>query len=104
MEKGTVIGLILCNAAMAYSIIVAGASFKAFYDLPSIIMVVIGGLAVVMISYPLGVFFNIPKVITKTIFPKVQPTVPVISQLIEFSEIARRDGILALENKTAEIK
>jgi chemotaxis protein MotA len=29
---------------------------------------------------------------------------PVITQLVEFSEIARRDGILALENKTQEIK
>jgi len=104
MEKGTVIGLLLCNGAMAYSIVVAGASFKAFIDWPSVIMVVIGGLAAVVVAYPMGVFFNIPKVIMKTIFPKVQPTIPVITQLIEFAEIARRDGILALESKTAEIK
>lgn len=104
MEKGALIGVIVANGAMAYSIIVAGASFKAFYDLPSIIMVVVGGAAAVVIAYPLGVVLNVPKVIMKVFMPKVQPTIPVITQLIEFAEIARRDGILALENKTAEIK
>jgi len=104
MEKASVIGVILANVAMAYSIVVAGASFKAFYDFPSIIMVVIGGLAAVMIAYPFGVFFNSVNVMKKVFFPNVQPVAPVIVQLVEFAEIARRDGILALENKTSEIK
>lgn len=104
MEKGALIGVLLANGAMAYSIIVAGASFKAFIDWPSVIMVVVGGCAAVVIAYPLGVVFNLPKVLMKVFKPNVQPMVPVITQLIEFAEIARRDGILALENKTAEIK
>ncbi len=104
MDKGAIIGVILANGAMIYSIIVAGASFKAFYDLPSIIMVVVGGIAAVVVAYPLGTILNVPKVAMKVFMPKVPPTVPVITQLIEFAEIARRDGILALENKTAEIK
>jgi len=104
MEKATIIGLLVANGAMAYSIIVAGASFKAFYDLPSIIMVVFGGAAAVVIAYPFGVIFNTVNVVRKVIFPNVPEVTPVITQLVEFSEIARRDGILALENKTADIK
>lgn len=104
MEKATIVGVILANGAMAYSIVVAGASFSAFIDVPSIIMVVVGGIAAVVIAYPFGVVFNIVNVLKKTIFPKVPAVTPVITQLIEFAEIARRDGILALENKTAEIK
>ncbi len=104
MEKATVIGVVLANGAMIYSIIVAGASFKAFYDLPSIIMVIVGGLAAVVIAYPLGVFLSAPQVIKKAFIPNVPAAGPVITQLVEFAEIARRDGILALENKTAEIR
>lgn len=104
MEKASIIGVILANGAMAYSIVVAGASFKAFYDMPSIIMVVFGGLAAVMVAYPFGVFFNTGNVMKKVFLPNVQPVGPVITQLVEFAEIARRDGILALENKTSEIK
>lgn len=104
MEKATVLGLLVANGAMAYAIIVAGASFKAFYDLPSIIVVVFGGTAAVVIAYPLGVVFNLVKVMKKVFFPSVPDAAPVITQLVEFSEIARRDGILALENRTSEIK
>lgn len=104
MEKGTIIGMLLANGAMAYAIIVAGASFKAFYDLPSIIMVVIGGCAAVIVAYPLGVILGVPMVLKKALMPNVPSSTPVITQLVEFAEIARRDGILALENKTAEIK
>jgi chemotaxis protein MotA len=104
MDKATAIGMLLLNGAMIYSIVVAGASFSAFYDLPSIIMVVVGGIAAVVVSYPFGVVFNMFAVCKKAFFPSVPPIAPVITQLIEFAEIARRDGILALENKTQEIK
>lgn len=104
MEKATVFGVLLANGAMAFSIVVAGASFKAFWDTPSIIMVAVGGFAAVMIAFPLGPIFGMGNVLKKVAFPNVPPMAPVITQLIEFSEIARRDGILALENKTAEIK
>lgn len=104
MDIGTIIGLVIANGAMAFSIVVAGASFKAFYDLPSVIMVAVGGCAAVVVAYPLGVVLNAPKVAMKAIKPGMQSMIPVISQLIEFAEIARRDGILALEGKTAEIK
>jgi chemotaxis protein MotA len=104
MEKATLVGVILANGAMAYSIVVAGASFKAFYDLPSIIMVVVGGLAAVIVAYPFGVAFNAVNVMKKVFFPNVPPAGPVIQQLVEFAEIARRDGILALEDKTGDIK
>lgn len=104
MEKATIAGVILANGAMAYSIVVAGASFSAFIDIPSVIMVVVGGIAAVVIAYPFGVVFNIFNVMKKAFFPNVPTVTPVITQLIEFAEIARRDGILALENKTAEIK
>lgn len=104
MEKGAILGMLLANGAMAYSIVVAGASFKAFYDLPSVIMVVVGGTAAVVIAFPMGVVFGMGGVIKKAFMPNVPSATPVISQLVEFAEIARRDGILALENKTSEIK
>jgi chemotaxis protein MotA len=104
MDKATIVGVLLANGAMLYSIIVAGASLSAFWDTPSIIMVVVGGIAAVMVAYPFGVLMTVGKVSMKVVFPKVQPLVPTIKQIVEFAEVARRDGILALENKTAEIK
>lgn len=104
MDKATIVGILLANGAMLYSIIVAGASLKAFWDTPSIIMVGVGGAAAVMIAYPFGTLISCGKAIKKAFTPTTASMLPVISQLVEFSEIARRDGILALENKTQEIK
>jgi len=46
----------------------------------------------------------VPKVLKKVFLPKQQDLAPVILQIVEFAEIARRDGILALEAKTEEIQ
>ncbi len=104
MDKATLIGMVVANGAMLYAIIVAGASLKAFWDTPSVIMVFGGSVAALLIAYPFGGVMKFFAVVKKSFMPKVPPVTPVITQLVEFAEIARRDGILALENKTASIQ
>ncbi|WLD14261.1 motility protein A [Planctellipticum variicoloris] len=104
MDKATLIGVLAANGAMLYGIIVAGASLKAFWDTPSVIMVFGGAIAVLLIAFPFASVMKFFAISKKVFFPKVQPVTPVITQLVEFAEIARRDGILALENKTASIQ
>ncbi|GAB4135733.1 MAG: MotA/TolQ/ExbB proton channel family protein [Planctomycetaceae bacterium] len=105
MDKATIgglgagIGLLLLAIAIA-----PGSSFGAFIDYPSAAVVVGGAIAATCIAYPLKTLFLLPKVLKKVFFPNTQEIAPVIAQLVEFSEIARRDGILALENKTEEIE
>lgn len=98
---GIVGGMCLLLAAIA---IAPGSSFAAFWDSASAMVVVGGAIAATLICYPMATFFGVFKVSKKVFFPKVQDMEPVIKQIVEFSEIARRDGILALENKTAEIE
>lgn len=104
MDKASLIGMLVANGAMVYAIMVAGASLKAFWDTPSIIMVFFGAIAALLIAYPFGSVMKIFPVVKKAFLPKSAPLTPVITQLVEFAEIARRDGILALENKTASIQ
>jgi chemotaxis protein MotA len=44
------------------------------------------------------------KVVLKAIFNKPADPAVVIGQLVQLAEVARRDGILALENRVAEVK
>lgn len=91
-------------ALLALAVILApGGSFASFIDYPSAAVVIGGAISATLICYPLGTAFLMPKIVKKVFFPGSKDLAPVIQQLIEFSEIARRDGILALENKTAEI-
>ena len=105
MDKATAGGLMAGFGLLVGSILIApGANFGAFIDYPSIGMVIGGALAALAIAFPVRSLLLAPKVVKKVFFPKPKELGPVIKQLVEFSEIARRDGILALENKTAEIE
>ncbi|MAT16739.1 MAG: motility protein A [Planctomyces sp.] len=105
MDKATVGGLLAGIALLLISIAIApGSSFASFIDYPSAAVVIGGATAAVMIAFPLGPFFGMGKVMMKVFFPKPQELGPVVKQLVEFAEVARREGILALESKTADIE
>ena len=104
MDKATIGGLGMGVALLVLSVAIApGSSFAAFADAPSAAVVVGGAIAACCIAFPLKTLMLLPKVLKKTFSPDQQELRPVIAQLVEFAEIARRDGILALENKTEEI-
>jgi chemotaxis protein MotA len=104
MDKATVGGIFSAWGIVLLAIWIApGASFTAFIDYPSLMMVVGGAIAAVLIAFPLNTVLTVPKVMMKAIFPKVPEIAPVITQLVQFAEVARRDGILALESKSDEI-
>jgi len=105
MDKATVGGLVMGSGLLFLAIIIApGSSLGAFIDYPSAAVVVGGAVAASFIAFPVKTMLSIFKVSKKLLKPKVPDLSPVIRQLVEFSEIARRDGILALENKTEEIE
>ena len=57
-----------------------------------------------MTAVPLARFFKLPKVLSKTLFAKPTDMIETINTLVELAEVARRDGILALENKAGELE
>ncbi len=104
MDIATIAGLGAGAGLLIIAIAIApGSSFASFIDVPSGLVVVGGAIAATGIAYPMKNALQAPKIIMKVFFPKVPQLQPVIEQLVEFAELARRDGILALEAKTAEI-
>lgn len=73
-----------------------------FVDGPSVMIVIGCSIAIVMASFPLKTFISIPKhfaVMLKN--PKQKPET-IINQLVDLAQIARKDGLLALEEKANE--
>lgn len=104
MDKATVGGLAMGIALLVGAIAIAkGSSFAAFIDAPSAAVVIGGAFAATCISFPLSALLNVPKIVKKIFVPSQKELGPVIGQLIEFADVARRDGILALESKMDEI-
>jgi chemotaxis protein MotA len=103
MDIASLIGVIVGFALIVGSILVGGGSFGAFWDAPSVLVVGGGALAAALISFPLPTFLNVFKVSRKVFFWKVDSTQSVIRSIVSLAEVARRDGLLALENKLDEV-
>lgn len=101
MDIGTIAGFIIG----LFCVIGLGMQWNIgpFIDVPSIGIVFGGCIANLLIALALGTLKTMPKsgpLIFKT--GKDNP-VDVIKKMVEFSEVARRDGILALENVLDQI-
>jgi chemotaxis protein MotA len=95
---GVVVGCVLILAA-----IMMGGSISAYIDVPSIVIVIGGCCAAVLTAFPLATVLQLPKVMTKAIKMPGSAPQALIEQIVGFAEIARRDGILALESMTDEM-
>ena len=104
MDIASVIGLILALGLILASIALGNAPFSAFIDVPSGLVVVGGAIAAALICFPLGSMLKSPIIGLKVILNKGTDRLALIKQIVELAEVARRDGLLALEGKVAEIE
>lgn len=100
MDIATIIGFLLGAGLIAASII---ESINSFIDVPSFLIVIGGGSAAVLMSLPFKSAFKVPKLILKSVFCGKDAIAPLIADMVRYGEIARRDGILALEGVMDEI-
>ncbi len=103
MDLATVLGLVLGLVLVLLAILIGG-DVMAYVNAPSVLIVVGGAAAATQASQPLARFFKIPKVVAKTLFDKSPEPKEIIRQLVELAEVARRDGILALEGMVLEME
>lgn len=103
MDIATLIGLLLGVACIVMAILLGG-SFMAYVDGPSMLIVLGGATAATMTAFPLGRFLKLPKVCARALLTKPVDPAKLIAQIVELAEVARRDGILALENMTDQME
>jgi chemotaxis protein MotA len=97
MDIATIAGMILGCSLLLMAI--GPANLGYFIDVPSIIMVLGGTLAATLINYPLSTVLSVMGVIQKTITTKPIDLNQIITHMVDFATVARRDGLLALEEK-----
>ncbi len=75
MDIATIIGMLLAAFCIYFSIWVGGASLMTFYDLASIFCVIGGGLAAVIICFPMKTLLAFPMVSLKVVLQQTgKPT------------------------------
>ncbi len=104
MDLGTIVGLAVAFGMVVFGILLGGVGFNYYIDVPSILIVLGGSIGSMLISAPLARTLGIGKYVGKiTSVPNYQEA-KVITDLVSFSERARREGLLALEDNLDEVE
>lgn len=103
MDIATIIGLVAGTSLLLWAIL-SKTAIGAFVDAGSVAIVIGGGFSAVLVAFPLSSILGVGKVLKKCIFVKSTDPQKLIADMVGYAEIARRDGILSLENVTSDIK
>ena len=103
MDLATVVGSILAWSFILIAILIGGSSIMMYFDPPSVMVVLGGTVAVILVAFPMSVVKKLPAICMKSIFAKPIEPQTLITKLVEFAEIARRDGILSLESAASDV-
>jgi chemotaxis protein MotA len=105
MDIATLLGFALGLGLIVWSMAHGGglASLKLFVHGPAAAVVAGGSVAAILIHFPLSDFKNLIRVILKNFLHRVPSRTEQIDRIIAYSNLARREGLLALETKLQEI-
>ncbi len=92
MDIATVLGLVFAIALIVGSIAVGGGSFSSFIDI-----------AACMVAFPFHKIMASFRIGMKCFFNRSEDVPRIIEQLVSLAEVARREGLLALESKLDDV-
>ncbi|WOJ93325.1 flagellar motor protein PomA [Congregibacter variabilis] len=98
MDLATLLGMVGAIGIVLAAILTGGSAI-VFINVPSILIVLGGTVMVVMIKFSMGQFFGAFKVAGTAFINKVSDPEELIEKIVELANIARKEGMLALENQ-----
>ena len=97
MDIATLVGIIGALGAIVAAILMGG-EFSMFVNSPGLMIVVGGTLAVTLMKFPLGLTLSAFGIALKAFIHKTAHPSQIIEQSIELANVARKEGLLGLEN------
>jgi len=106
LELSTLIGFVLAIAALVGAMIAKGIPLTMLANTPAILLIIFGTCAAILNAFPMKEFTKIPKLFGKVFMSgkgAQGDKFDTIKLFIEYAQIVRKDGILAVEKKLDEI-
>ena len=98
MDLASILGLLVFAGASYLGLSDNADWLEAFYSTQSVLIVVVGSFGIVLFRSTLGEFFLMFRVLGKMFRHKIDKPEDLIDQLVELAGIARKDGMIALQN------
>jgi chemotaxis protein MotA len=99
MDLATVIGLVSGSILILISILMGG-SAGLFFNVPGILIVVGGTIAATFIKFKMSDVIGSINVAMKAFLQKMENPEDIISEMVNFTRIAKKEGLIALEKET----
>ncbi|MCC6579350.1 MAG: motility protein A, partial [Phycisphaeraceae bacterium] len=100
MDIASVIGVIVSVGAIVWAMYEGThGHLDAFYSTEGFVLVLGGSFAACCLSMPLRSILNMPGYLKRWLFAKELPLHEIITQIVGYAELARREGVLALEKE-----
>lgn len=103
MDISTALGILMGTAFLIIGILINGA-LGTYYDQASIMIVLGGTIAATLISFPLPKFKETIRSVKHIFFGKEMNAAQVIENIIELANVARKEGLLALEEAALQLE
>jgi chemotaxis protein MotA len=97
MDIWTVIGLVIVTALILMGIML-GSPLIIFFDMTSLLIVVLGSFFILFVAFPIGRVKNTLKVVKKAFKTEPRKADELLALMRQMSTRARREGVLALED------
>ncbi len=98
MDLATLLGL-LGAFGVIFASIALGGEIGVFVNIPSLVVVLGGTLCVVLFQFTLGQFLGTVGIMAKVFMFKSNDPEKMIEEAVELANIARKEGVLALEGR-----
>jgi chemotaxis protein MotA len=103
MDIATIVGVVGAFAALGLAVLFTGGSVLTYFDLPSLLEVIVGSYFAMMVStsFPnaIGIFSTMARTMRVRSFGEVQ----IIHKLMAFTDKSRREGLLSLEEDIVDL-
>ena len=100
----TILGIVIALISIVVATVMDGNSFGALIGPSSLVLVVVGSVGVSLSGYQMADITRVPKGIIISLTGKEADPGEAVDQLMEFAEIARKEGVLALESKLEDLE
>lgn len=103
MDLATILGTLIGSVVILATMLMTG-GLQMFWDAPSLVMVLGGAFAATMIRYPLGKFLKVASITINAIKDNNSNPEDLIKELVDISNLVRKNSILALEKVSTNNK
>jgi len=103
MDLATFIGIV-AGFTLVVTAIQMGGSIRDFIDIPSVLITIGGSVCATLINFRLDDIKNVLRVTKIAFTRRPSELTATIMQIISLAELARREGLLALDNNLDKVK